>query len=202
VRHGRTASNRTHRTMGWSDEGILPAWGAAAEAAAEALAGERIARIVSSPLARAVETAGPLAARLGVEPVLDARFGELRVGPWQGWTESEIAERWPDAWRIWRTTPHTLELDGRETLAQLNARVADALEELIGGLPEGGAAVVFTHDAVVRAAVAWVLGVGPEIYRHVRVANCSITTVALVGDRRELVRSNDIGHLAGLALDE
>jgi len=61
---------------------------------------------------------------------------------------------------------------------------------------------VFTHDAVVRAGVAWALGVGPEIYRHVRVANCSITTVALVGRRRELVQSNSVGHLAHLVLDE
>lgn len=202
VRHGRTASNIAHRTMGWSDEGILPAWRAGAEAVAAALAGDRIDRLVSSPLARAVQTAEPLAARLGRAPVLDERFGELHVGPWQGWTEDEIAQRWPVEWNVWRTAPHTLELAGRETLPELNARVGAALDELVDSLVEGGTAVVCTHDAVVRAGVAWALGVGPEIYRHVRVANCSITTVALVGDRRELVHSNDVGHLAGLALDE
>ncbi|MFS8584445.1 MAG: histidine phosphatase family protein [Acidimicrobiia bacterium] len=202
VRHGRTASNVVHRTMGWSDEGIVPAWHAAAEAVAEALAGEPIDHLVSSPLARAVQTAEPLARRLGRDPVLDERFGELRVGPWQGYTEDEIAERWPEEWRVWRTAPHTLEMEGRETLKQLNARVAEALDELFDSLAEGRVAVVFTHDAVVRAGVAWALGTGPEIYRHVRVANCSITTVALVGDRRELVHANTTGHLAHLALDE
>lgn len=202
VRHGRTAANVEHRTMGWGDDGILPAWRAAADAVADVLAAERIDQLLSSPLARAVQTAEPLARRLGREITLDERYGELRVGPWQGYTEDEIAQRWPDEWRVWRTTPHTLEMDGRETLKQLNARVAEALDELVAALLEGGTAVVFTHDAVVRAGVAWALGTGPEIYRHVRVANCSITTVALVGDRRELVQSNNVGHLAHLGLDD
>jgi broad specificity phosphatase PhoE len=54
---------------------------------------------------------------------------------------------------------------------------------------------VFTHDAVVRAAVAWALGTGPEIYRHVDVANCSITTVRVGDGLPHLLRTNDIGHL-------
>jgi broad specificity phosphatase PhoE len=62
-------------------------------------------------------------------------------------------------------------------------------------------AVVFTHDAVVRAAVAWALGTGPEIYRHVEVANCSIITVGLVAGVRRLVRTNENAHLEGLALE-
>ena len=68
-------------------------------------------------------------------------------------------------------SPTALEVDGRETLGDLNVRVAGALDELVADLVDGRVAVVFTHDAVVRAAVAWALGTGPEIYRHVEVAN-------------------------------
>jgi broad specificity phosphatase PhoE len=35
VRHGRTASNRERRTMGWLDEGIEPGWVRAAAAVAD-----------------------------------------------------------------------------------------------------------------------------------------------------------------------
>ena len=56
VRHGRTASNVVHRTMGWSDEGIVPAWHAAAEAVAEPRAGAPIHPLVSRPRARALQT--------------------------------------------------------------------------------------------------------------------------------------------------
>ena len=195
VRHGRTAWNVQRRVMGWLDEGVEPVARRDAEAVADALAGEAVAAIVSSPLRRALQTAGPLANRVGIEPRLDDRVGELRVGPWEGLTEDEIAERWPEEWHRWRNEPHRLALEGRETLRELNARVAAVLDELTCSSVASGAVVVFTHDAVVRAAVAWALGTGPEVYRHVEVANCSITTVRVLDGVRRLVRANQVGHL-------
>ncbi|HEY6688662.1 MAG TPA: histidine phosphatase family protein, partial [Propionibacteriaceae bacterium] len=47
--------------------------------------------------------------------------------------------------------PETLDLDGRETLTALYARVADAFDDLVRS-SDAAAVVVFTHDAVVRAA--------------------------------------------------
>src|SRR3954452_336230 len=155
VRHGRTASNRERRTMGWLEEGIEPGWVRAAAAVADVLAQEPVDWLVSSPLARAVQTAAPLAALLSRQPILDDRFGELRVGPWEGFTEDEIAERWPEQWQRWRSEPYVLQVKGRETLAELNARGAGALNELFAGLVDGRVAGVSTHAAVVRAAVAW-----------------------------------------------
>ena len=80
-------------------------------------------------------------------------------------------------------------------------RVAAGLDDLIAELVEGAEAVVFTHDAVVRGAVAWALRTGPEIYRRVEVANCSITTVGVSVGVRKLVRTNDTAHLASLVLE-
>jgi broad specificity phosphatase PhoE len=42
VRHGRTASNRERRTMGWLDEGIEPGWARGAAAVADVLAREPV----------------------------------------------------------------------------------------------------------------------------------------------------------------
>ncbi|MDK1104103.1 MAG: histidine phosphatase family protein [Actinomycetota bacterium] len=197
VRHGRTASNRQKRVMGWLDESIEPTSQADAEAVARALVDEDVGSIVSSPLRRALATAAPLAALVGLEPRIDDRFGEMHVGPWEGLSGDEVAAQWPTEWQEWQTEPHRLQLRGRETLADLNVRVAEALEQLSSESIVTGAAVVFTHDAVVRAAVAWALGTGPEIYRHVEVANCSITTVRIVDGLPHLLRTNDIGHLDG-----
>ena len=197
VRHGRTAFNVEERVTGWLDVDIEPGAQPAAEAAARDLADVGVAAIVSSPLRRALSTAAPLAALVGVEPWIDDRFGEMHVGSWEGLAEDEVATRWPDEWRRWRTEPHTLDFDGRETLARLNVRVGGALDELAADRA-GGAVVVFTHDAVVRAAVAWALGTGPEVYRHVVVANCSITTVACRGGVSRLLGVNAVGHLAGV----
>ena len=85
--------------MGWLDEGIEPGWVRAAAAVADVLAQEPVDWLVSSPLARAVQTAAPLAALLSCRPIVDDRFGELRVGHWEGHTEDEIAQRWPEQWQ-------------------------------------------------------------------------------------------------------
>ena len=91
--------------MGWLDEGIEPGWVRAAAAAADVLVQEPVDWLVSSPLACAVQTAAPLAARLGRQPFVDDRFGELRVGHREGYAEDEIAERWPEQWQRWRSEP-------------------------------------------------------------------------------------------------
>jgi broad specificity phosphatase PhoE len=57
--------------------------------------------------------------------------------------------------------------------------------------------LVFIHDAVVRAAVAWTLRVGPATYSHIDVANCSITTIHASTSGARLVALNDTSHLAG-----
>jgi broad specificity phosphatase PhoE len=197
VRHGCTRSNRMGLVMGWTNESIEAGQRYAAEAVAARLAAAPTpVRIVSSPLARARDTAAPLAAALTVALETDARLGELHQGPWEGLAESDVARRWPLEWSVWRTAPETLDLDGRETLTELYARVADAFDDLVRS-SETATAVVFTHDAVVRAAVAWTLRVGPATYRHIDVANCSITTIHASTSGRRLVVLNDTSHLLG-----
>src|SRR3954452_5004243 len=99
VRHGRTASNRERRTMGWLDEGIEPGWVRAAAAVADVLAQEPVDWLVSSPLARALQTAAPLAGLLSRQPVIDDRFGELRRQP----TSSRAASGAMPSSRSWRS---------------------------------------------------------------------------------------------------
>jgi broad specificity phosphatase PhoE len=117
-------------------------------------------------------------------------------GPWQGLAESEVTRRWPLEWSVWHTAPETLDLDGRETLKALYARVADAFDDLVRS-SDAATVVVFTHDAVVRAAVAWTLRVGPATYRHIDVANWSITTIHASTSGPRLVALNDTSHLRG-----
>jgi glucosyl-3-phosphoglycerate phosphatase len=197
VRHGRTRSNCVGLVMGWADESIEPDQHDAAVAVAARLAAAPApVRVVSSPLARARDTAAPLAAALTVDLETDARLGELYQGPWEGLAESEVARRWPLEWSVWRSAPETLDLDGRETLTALYARVADAFEDLVRSSVAATVAV-FTHDAVVRAAVAWTLRVGPATYRHIDVVNCSITTIHASTSGARLVALNDTSHLLG-----
>jgi 2,3-bisphosphoglycerate-dependent phosphoglycerate mutase len=76
VRHGRTRSNRLRLVMGWADESSEPDQHDAADAIAARLAAAPApVRVVSSPIARARDTAAPLAAALTVTLETDARLG-------------------------------------------------------------------------------------------------------------------------------
>ena len=65
IRHGRTAENK-QSYVGWKDIPLNPVGIAQARAVAVLLAGERIDAVYSSPLSRALATAGPLAEQRGL----------------------------------------------------------------------------------------------------------------------------------------
>src|SRR5262245_34655712 len=96
IRHGSTAF------VGKSLAGRLPnvpldATGRnQAHQLVDRLADKRIAAIYSSPIERAVQTAEPLASRLGHNIQLRERLIEIDVGEWQGKTLIELQEdpRW------------------------------------------------------------------------------------------------------------
>ncbi|WP_426955738.1 histidine phosphatase family protein [Muricoccus radiodurans] len=82
LRHGQSEFNlhfsATRRDPGIEDPRLTPLGHEQAEAAAEALAGEDIRRILASPYTRALQTAAPLARRLNlpvhVQPLVRERF--------------------------------------------------------------------------------------------------------------------------------
>ena len=75
LRHGQSEFNlllaATRRDPGLADPRLTEYGHHQAEEAARQLAGERITRIVVSPYTRALQTAEPVARRLGLRPVID-----------------------------------------------------------------------------------------------------------------------------------
>jgi probable phosphoglycerate mutase len=60
----------------------------------DALAGENLERIVSSPLKRAVATALEVARRAGLQVEIDPRFIDRDYGPWAGRSTDEVIAQW------------------------------------------------------------------------------------------------------------
>ena len=154
IRHGETESNRTRRFAGWSDEHLSEEGRKGVVRLARSLA-LRGGRLYTSPVRRAVETAEILAAELSlpVHTVHDLR--EIELGEWTGLTESEVAERWPSAYRQWLERPDQLIIPGRERLDEVRERAVEAIDQIgKAELSEDGApVVVITHLALIR--VLW-----------------------------------------------
>ena len=138
VRHGQAAAS-------WDadlDPGLDDIGRAQAEAAADALDPLGPLPIVVSPLRRTLETAAPLAARWGVEPVVDERVAEIPS------PTDDLAER--GAW---------LAKAMAGTWSELGGRWSSWRDELVAGLLAiPGDAVVVTHFIAINAVVGCATG--------------------------------------------
>jgi len=173
VRHGETDWNLERRVQGHSDRPLNETGRAQARALAQQLAGEPVDAVYASDLLRALDTARPLAEALGLPVQTLPGLREKHFGTWEGLTDVEIRERFPQS-------------DGgpwgdAETTEDVAARVIAALHD-VAGRHRGGHVVIVTHGGPVRA-----------VLRHCEVAdgpvvNCHVTRIA-VGDG--VVRSVD-----------
>ena len=101
LRHGQSEFNlhfsKTRQDPGIADPSLTELGRLQAQQAAEALRHERITRIITSPYTRALQTAAPIAAVLGipvfVNPAVRERFAfTCDIGS----PRTELAQSWPD----------------------------------------------------------------------------------------------------------
>ncbi len=156
-RHGRTSHNAEARLQGQVD---IPLDGMgrrqARAATAAILAQHEPARIVTSDLSRARQTADVLGRACGLEPTVDERLRERSFGQWEGLTGEEITASWPEEYAAWRAglDPRGVGAESRDQVAQrcLVAVTAHAHEMATGTL------VVVSHGAAISAVVGALLG--------------------------------------------
>src|SRR4051812_34217784 len=82
ARHGETADNADGRVQGGIDTPLNDRGREQARALGEEAARLNVTGLYSSQLARALETARIVGARIGLEPVVDERFAESLRGDW------------------------------------------------------------------------------------------------------------------------
>ena len=179
ARHGETDWNRENRFQGHADPPLNALGRQQSGELAEALAGDEIVRVYTSPLRRARETAEIVAARLTleVEPVEGLR--EIDVGAWSGLTRTEVEQRFPQAYARWvDRAPHGFE-DG-ETYDELAARVIPALRKLAERHPSD-AVLVVTHGGPSRVMQAHAAGIdyAEARRRETVLANCAVCRFAV-----------------------
>lgn len=160
MRHGQVAANARGLLLGRADPPLTPAGYDQAYALAAAL--PRPARIVSSPLRRARETAAVLADGFsgvdGEAVAVDPRWIEMDYGDLDGRAPDALNE---GSWQRWRQDPDFVPAGG-ESLAAVGARVREACTELAAEAALGDVVVV-SHVSPIKAAVTWALGVGDEV---------------------------------------
>jgi 2,3-bisphosphoglycerate-dependent phosphoglycerate mutase len=200
IRHGASADaipgERFDLVDGHGDPPLSPAGQEQARAVADRLAGEALDALFVTGLTRTVQTAAPLAERLGVEPRVVTDLREVRLGDWEG-GEFRIRAQNRDPVAMQAVAEERWDvIPGAETMEVLAERVRrgiDAILEQTG--PDGRAAAVL-HGGIIGEVCRQATGSRPFAFVHSD--NCSISRLVVLPDGRRLLRTfNDTAHLNG-----
>lgn len=172
VRHGQTDANARGLLCGRADPALTDLGCRQAHALAAAL--PRPARIVTSPLGRARQTASVLAGGRPVE--VDDRWIEMDYGDLDGTAAADVDVR---TRRRWQSDPGWAPAGG-EPLAAVGTRVRAACAELAADAARGDVVVV-SHVSPIKAAVAWALGVDDAVAWRMFLADAGVCRIDTSG---------------------
>src|SRR6266496_306724 len=190
-RHGQTIWNAEHRYQGHTDIPLDETGMAQAQRAARLLAALGPQAIVASDLSRAAETAQALAEVCGITVRQDKRLRERSGGDWEGLTNEEIRDRYPEQWARW-------DPPGGESEVTVGERFAVAVTDAVGIVPAGGTLVIASHGSAIRAGIGRLLGLPQSAWRMFGpVQNCSWSVIAPAPDGWDYTGWRLLEHNAG-----
>jgi broad specificity phosphatase PhoE len=168
ARHGETAASRRGTLLGRRELPLTPRGRRQAERLAAAVQDAGLVRLYASPSGRTLETAAIVAARVGLEPVVDERLLETDKGRWEGRRRADAKATNAHLYGVLRRAPHRFRYPGGEALVEHQRRVRAALADVARGpLP----ALLVCHAGTIRVALALGLSGGLAAAREITVPN-------------------------------
>jgi probable phosphoglycerate mutase len=196
IRHGASVDaipgERFDLVDGHGDPPLSPAGQEQARAVADRLAGEALDALFVTGLTRTVQTAAPLAERLGVEPRVVTDLREVRLGDWEG-GEFRIRAQNRDPVAMQAVAEERWDvIPGAETNDALAARVKASLDDIVAA-QAGRRVAVFVHGGIIAAALAQATSSRP--FAFIGADNGSVSHLFVVAGAWVLRRFNDTAHL-------
>jgi broad specificity phosphatase PhoE len=179
VRHGETEWSRDRKHTGHTDIPLTEVGRREATMLRDSLTGRSFARVLSSPLSRALETCRLAGLGDGVELTDDLR--EWDYGEYEGITTAEIREGRPD-WYLWRDG-----CPGGETAADVGRRA----DRVVASLAEvEGDVALFAHGHVLRVLTARWLGLDPDAGALFKLDTGTVSALGYERETRVITRWN------------
>jgi len=180
IRHAETSTpNLFHGAE--SDIDLSP-WGERQAALlAEHLKSEGVDRLYCSGMRRAIATAGPIGAALGLEPVVVPALHERRIGPLSGQSREAGWAIYEESKRRWIAGELEFTHAGGESFADIQRRVVPILED-VARRGAGETSAVVAHGIVVRVALVSLLPhLSPADFDRVAIDFASINDLVFDG---------------------
>ncbi len=173
IRHGQTEGNVRHVLLSRSDQSLTETGIRQAEEAALRLKGIRFARVYSSPLKRALETAGIVAPGLPV--TVDERLIEMDYGPYEG---MDLRSPAPEIMAFFRDFAHIPAPEGVEQLSSVVARAGRFLADV----EKEGDILISTHAIAMKGFLEFLTPDSRGSYWSKNIPTCAVYTTEYTGD--------------------
>lgn len=207
VRHGETEWNRQKKFQGQIDVPLNDNGREQSSRAAEFLKDIPIDFAVSSPMLRPKETAEiALKYHPNVQLQLNPELSEISHGLWEGKLEAEIEQEYPGLLKDWQIAPETVQMPEGENLQQVWERAIAAWQSIVTEFSqEPKTGLVVAHDAINKAILCHIFGLGPEHFWNFKQGNGAVTVIDYpkgVDGPPVLQAMNITIHLSGSILDK
>ena len=174
-----------------ADPGLADLGQLQAERVVQALAGQQVTALFTSPARRARETAGPLAQALGLPVSVVDGLAEFDSADPTYVPVEELRAAGDPRWAA--LVRGDLYSHGVDPVA-FRDRVVEAVESVVS---PGGRAVLFSHSGSINAYAGHVLGQGKPLW--FAPSYCSMTRIGAARDgRRGVISLNETGHVRDL----
>lgn len=197
IRHGQTDWNTDGKIQGSTDIPLNETGRIQARWLAEGMRDRPVARIFTSPLMRAADTAAAVGLAQHVEVEQVKGLVEVGFGKWEGKTWKEVQEEYKEEYRRWWLNPVDMGPPGGELQTEIRLRCRQAVDYIMSqaSRTEGDVAVV-AHGATLAYILEYFMRNHP-LHEEIIVDNASITTVEYSPktDDYVLLDINDTGHL-------
>jgi len=186
ARHGGTAWSRTGQHTGLTDLPLTDAGEEEARQLGKRLAGQKFARVFTSPLQRASRTCA--LAGFGAVAEIDADLVEWNYGNYEGRRTAEIHAEAPD-WQLFRDG-----CPGGESPAQIGARADRVLNRV---RMVKGDVLIFSSGHFLRVLAARFLGLEPACGRLLTLNTASLSILGFENtESQPVIRLwNDTSHV-------
>ena len=191
IRHGRSA-DVVPGSAESADPPLHVDGEAQARLLAERLRGKSIDAVYCSHLARARQTAAPIAVERGLVPEVHRDLEEVRLGDWANGEFRRRAAVLDPEWVAWSKTGRWDGIPGGEGDDAFRARVSSVVDTL-AAQHRGGTIAVVAHAGSINAYVAQALGIHRSL--AFTIENTSVTVVRVGADGHFVVTVNDCHHL-------
>jgi probable phosphoglycerate mutase len=212
VRHGETEWNRQKRFQGQIDIPLNDNGKYQGQQAAAFLKDVPIDAAATSPLSRPKETAQIILQHHPGIPLDDVEdLKEIGHGEWEGLYDHEIESGYPGLLAQWQAQPETVQMpgEGGETLEQVWVRSIAAWKSVVakhsGPSDRPVTVLVTAHDAVNKAILCHVVGLGPDSFWKFKQGNGAVSVIDYpdgVDSAPVLTAANLTMHLSGSIFDQ